>query len=108
MCMRVAPLRPVLPLQARCRGELFPNARSDHDKVPVSHEDQMSTLRQVFQAADRRERRERQQRRKPANNSDQPPVNEMPADAGPAGAAPADLATPKVANPYAVAASVAR
>ncbi|KAK9905596.1 hypothetical protein WJX75_002717 [Coccomyxa subellipsoidea] len=93
---------------ARCRGELFPNARSDHDKVPVSHEDQMSTLRQVFQAADRRERRERQQRRKPANNSDQPPVNEMPADAGPAGAAPADLATPKVANPYAVAASVAR
>ena len=103
MCIRVAPLRPVLCLQARCRGELFPNARSDHDKVPVSHEDQMSTLRQVFQAADRRERRERQQRRKPANNSDQPPVNGVPA-----GAAPADSATPKVANPYAVAASVAR
>lgn len=38
------------------------DAARDGDKVPISHEDQMSTLRQVFQAADRRER---QRRRKP-------------------------------------------
>lgn len=72
-------------LQARCRGELFTENRYDGDKVPISHEEQMSTLRQVFQAADRKERRERQQRRRPH------------------GLAAADhLPTaPKCANPYA-------
>lgn len=49
-------------VQARCRGGLFLDSARDGDKVPISHEDQMSTLRQVFQAADRRER---QRRRKP-------------------------------------------
>lgn len=34
-------------LQASCRGELFSDAAKQDAKVPVSHEDQMSTLRQV-------------------------------------------------------------
>ncbi len=34
-------------LQARCRGELFIECSRLDDKVPISHEEQMSTLRKV-------------------------------------------------------------
>ena len=34
-------------VQARCRGELFMECSRLDDKVPVSHEEQMSTLRKV-------------------------------------------------------------
>ena len=34
-------------VQARCRGELFIECSRLDDKVPISHEDQMSTLRKV-------------------------------------------------------------
>ncbi|CAL8471980.1 g11522 [Coccomyxa elongata] len=75
---------------ARCRGELFLDTHHHHDKVPVSHEEQMSTLRQVFQAADRRERRERQQRRKAPGNAEEERPKHSPG---------------LVANPYATAAA---
>ena len=35
------------PMQARCRGELFIECSRLDDKVPISHEEQMSTLRKV-------------------------------------------------------------
>ncbi len=50
----------------------------------------MSTLRQVFQAADRRERRERQQRRKAPGNAEEEHPKHSPG---------------LVANPYATAAA---
>ncbi len=34
-------------MQARCRGELFIECSRLDDKVPISHEEQMSTLRKV-------------------------------------------------------------
>lgn len=34
-------------VQARCRGDLFVECSRLDDKVPVSHEEQMSTLRKV-------------------------------------------------------------
>ena len=35
------------PAQARCRGDLFIECSRLDDKVPISHEEQMSTLRKV-------------------------------------------------------------
>jgi hypothetical protein len=93
--------------QASCRGELFADAAKQDAKVPVSHEEHMSTLRQVFRAADRRER---QRRRRPPNQAHPhphpPPLPKEPVQS-PYAAAAQQQEAPQAAAPAADAAVAA-